>query len=656
MDNLIFIMAERGLIWNTIRSIFSWLDSVAYTFFSWIMQLIFDIASVSNDSALNGFYDNIYARIYAILAIFMLFKITLSMLNYLINPDAIADKERGIGKMGMRVVVSLVMLIAFPYAFQFLSRVQPHILEALPRIILGSNVYDASSNTYDVDTDMADYGRMISFQTYNGVFFNDNCGDPDAPSCFAYGDTVSDANEHINDPLPGDDNIYKYNYYPLVGFVTAVVMSLILLRYCVDIAIRVFKLIILQLIAPIPIISYIDPKSSKDGAFANWIKMVVKVWIDLFIKLGVIYFVILVIKELIASGVISNLTASLFGNNGNIRGGLVLVALIIGLLFFAKDAPKFIASALGIKMEGNGSLFGGLGKIMAAGSLAAGTIGAGIAAGKSSFMSDEVNGKNHNVGRVLKNVGAGLFGATTGFGASASAALNAKDHNAKAVRDTFSKRNETALARGVSGSTALGRTLSTTRGLFTGQTPADRMRIRSKELGDAFNSLKDYKTAVESRFDGNDDYDYSFSANGKTFHGNYNVTSRMVSAAQNGDADAQNWLNNHHIDAVWFTEHQDDIHKAGYETFANDVLSGNYADSTVIEKYKNTQNKIAHTTVDEYDSHGNKTGNKIDLGTRFNGSYKVSKGLMGSTSGTKGALERDSKYNAAMVDEKESKK
>ena len=54
---------------------------------------------------------------------------------------------------------------------------------------------------------------------------------------------------------------------PLIGFVVAIVMTLILLGYCVDIAVRVFKLIILQLIAPIPIISYVDPKASKDVAF-----------------------------------------------------------------------------------------------------------------------------------------------------------------------------------------------------------------------------------------------------------------------------------------------------------------------------------------------------------------------------------------------------
>ena len=249
-------------------------------------------------------------------------------------------------------------------------------------------------------------------------------------------------------------------------------MTLILLGYCVDVAIRVFKLIILQLIAPIPIISYIDPKASKDGAFNKWIKTVISVWADLFIKLGVIYFVILVISELITSGSIINITMDLFGQG--VRGNLVLLALIIGLLFFAKDAPKFIADAMGIKMAENGKLFGGLGKIMAAGALGAGALGSAIASGRASYMADEARGKDHNVGRMFKNVGAGLLGGVTGFGAGASAAVNAKDHNTKAVMDAMAKRNATALSRGASGSTFFGRAWTGVERTFTGDTAYDK--------------------------------------------------------------------------------------------------------------------------------------------------------------------------------------
>lgn len=500
MNNLFFMGVSRGLVWNTVRSLFGTLDSIAYTLFSWVMQLIFDIAEVSTSDAFNNFYGEIQSRIYAVLAIFMLFKVTISMLTYLVNPDSITDKSNGIGKLSTRIIVSLVMLIAFPYAFQFLNRVQPHVLEALPRVILGTQ----PSSYSDLGSQMENAGQNIAFQTYNGVFFNTNCADKEAQvgvsngnPCFQYENSVQGAVDHLNDPADGDNNLYKYDYMPLIGFVVAIVMTLILLGYCVDIAVRVFKLIILQLIAPIPIISYVDPKASKDGAFNKWIKMVISVWADLFIKLGIIYFIMLVISELFTSGAILNLTNNLFGDS-YFRGGLVTLALIVGLLFFAKDAPKFICDAMGIKMGENGKLFGGLGKIMSAGAIAAGTVGAGIASGRASYLADQANGKKFNVARAFKNVGAGFLGAAAGGITGMNAAVNAKDHNTKAVMDAMAKRNATALAAGSSGSTFFGRMGSTLMGLTTGETLA---AIGKREISD-LEAKKSSLETVKSRVSG----------------------------------------------------------------------------------------------------------------------------------------------------------
>ena len=546
MNNLFFMDVSRGLVWNTVRSLFGTLDSIAYTLFSWIMQLIFDIAEVSTSDAFNNFYGDIQSRIYAVLAIFMLFKVTISMLTYLVNPDSITDKSNGIGKLSTRIVVSLVMLIAFPYAFQFLNRVQPHVLEALPRVILGTQ----PSSYTDLGSQMENAGQNIAFQTYNGVFFNTNCADKEeqlgvsnGDPCFKYENSVKGALDHLNDPAVGDNNSYKYDYMPLFGFVVAIVMSLILLGYCVDIAIRVFKLIILQLIAPIPIISYVDPKASKDGAFNKWIKMVISVWVDLFIKLGIIYFIMLVISELFTSGAILKLTTNLFGDS-YFRGGLVTLALIIGLLFFAKDAPKFICDAMGIKMSENGKLFGGLGKIMSAGAIAAGTVGAGIASGRASYMADQANGKKFNVARAFKNVGAGFLGAAAGGITGMNAAVNAKDHNAKAVMDAMAKRDATVLAAGSSGSTFLGRMGSTLMGLTTGETLAAGGERRINGLTE-FNKSLD---AIVNRAKGEmvkQDWTYGALGNKTDTDANGNIIgevnykdfySRMNAAKARGDA------------------------------------------------------------------------------------------------------------------------
>ena len=68
----------------------------------------------------------------------------------------------------------------------------------------------------------------------------------------------------------------------------------------IEIAIRTFKLIILQMMAPIPVMTYIDPKSSKDGAFSSWLKTFVSTYIDIFIKLATVYLLLLLVSKVFA--------------------------------------------------------------------------------------------------------------------------------------------------------------------------------------------------------------------------------------------------------------------------------------------------------------------------------------------------------------------
>ena len=118
-----------------------------------------------------------------------------------------------------------------------------------------------------------------------------------------------------------------------------------MVSFIVDAAIRVFKLAILKLIAPVPILSYIDPKT--ESTFQNWLKMIGTTFADLFIRLGILNLIIFFIKELDSNG---------FGLHLDDATGIVPIFaklfIILGLLMFAKAAPKFIADSLGIKDTG----------------------------------------------------------------------------------------------------------------------------------------------------------------------------------------------------------------------------------------------------------------------------------------------------------------
>ena len=134
---------------------------------------------------------------------------------------------------------------------------------------------------------------------------------------------------------------YKYVFSTVLG----VVVILLLLSFCIDVAVRSVKLAFLQLIAPIPILSFVDPKSGKDGMFKQWYQMCFKTYISLFVRLLALYFAIYIIDRLDSMvDVVDGTYVSRL---------LVKIFVVIGVLMFVKQLPK-ILEGLGIKLDGDG--------------------------------------------------------------------------------------------------------------------------------------------------------------------------------------------------------------------------------------------------------------------------------------------------------------
>lgn len=471
---LIFFGLSRNLITTALRDFFAFIDSIAFTVFGWILQVIFDIANA--DIVQDGVFDSLQNRIYIFLGIFMLFKVTVSLLSYLVSPDKIADKEKGMGKMVTRTVVVLIMLIGFPAVFNLMQSVQEDLLEALPRIIIGRNT--STESTGEEMDGISDSVSWSVFQLSLGEGDADlMCPDPsDSSTCI---NTVEGAASVISDPADGNNSEFKYQYKIIIGALIAILMTVLLVGIAIDVAIRAFKLLILRMIAPIPIISYIDPKSSKDGAFASWTKLLISTWLDLFIKLGVLYLVLYLLDEIIIQGGLSiGATLPFF------RRLVLIVFLIIGLFFFAKQAPKFISKALGIK-EGGG--FGvGLGGVLA---------GAGAAVGGAGLVGALTAGTQ----AMNENADAAAQGkpgtAGWGKGSDLAAQLRTGDKNAKGgLANRLSTRlNERATARaGDERADKLGLSASNVKEL------KNEMEAYGTESQRAQDAFAEYQTGVQS--------------------------------------------------------------------------------------------------------------------------------------------------------------
>lgn len=366
MDNLFF---EK-----IFRRFFMGLDSVLFNFISTLYNLLIEIARSSILS--QGEIARLAQRVELLLGIFMLFKMSFSLITYIVNPDDFSDKQKGFGKLIQGAVISLLMLVLVPYAFQMAFNLQSKVLEGniLGKLIMGE---DTGSDGYlnSAGDDMAfnvmmpfflpntgmkayDLSSCITIYNSDGKF-NGECKKALEES--GVNDVILDNYETgINEHSLGltfrssmavatgntkDEFIIDYKTF--ISTAVAVVVCLLLITFCIDIGVRSVKLAFLQLIYPIPVISYMDPKSGKDGLFNKWLKMCASTFISLFVRLLALYFGVYIIYRVGKFGIYDVVTGAQKNNFW------IQVFIIVGVLMFIKQLPKILEN-MGIKLDGEG--------------------------------------------------------------------------------------------------------------------------------------------------------------------------------------------------------------------------------------------------------------------------------------------------------------
>ena len=452
-------MTDNGnanTIGDLFRSLGGVLNTAVYFLLGIMYQIFFNVASAELFSSQT--IKNFYGRIQLIIGVFMVFKLTVSILQGIINPDQFVNPKDGFGSIISRVVVALVLLtvlvpINVPNVenansfekyinnngilFGTLYSLQDRILSnnTIGRLILGTTdtAVDSGSDADETESAKLQRSSRVFASTILKGFLRINlkpaemreddletnqdnwyCGanldsndqtiieayqqlDID-PSSLLSGEVITadcpinnnilDAagNMLTNVPVFGGlfgifagNSRYLFAFNWVMAFVVGAVFLVLLVLFTIDIAVRSLKLAVLRLIAPIPIISYIDPKSSKDGGmFSSWVKSLTSTYLDLFLRLAVIYFVIFLIQDMIENGIVINEASGMVGI-------MSFIFIMLGLFFFAKMAPKFIKDVLGIKGSSSSNI--GLSGILGAtGAFASGggVMGA-MAAGLSSM-------------------------------------------------------------------------------------------------------------------------------------------------------------------------------------------------------------------------------------------------------------------------------
>ncbi len=385
-----------NILWARLCSIVYGLIVLAFNLFTEVSQL--DILSADK---VNG----IYQRLTMIITIVMVFYITFEFIKYVISPDTISDKEKGAGKVVARIVTAILLIAFVPTIFSWGYKIQQRILDTnvIPVVILGQknwNFKSAGSNFA---------GNVFS------AFYRANCDSETTEK------ECNDAREKV------DKNIAKFKedkgllalegalaediisslksivtgkkliqFDGLLALVFGCFTLYVLFSYVLDLGTRYIQLLFLQIIAPVAIISSITPQ--KDSMLKKWAKQCSTTYLDVFIRLAILYFMMLIVSILSSSLDFYEMT-----KNGEQINVFVYIVVIAGLLIFVQRAPKLLkelfpqggAASLGFgfsaksRLEPLGKTISSMVKPVAA--------GVGLATGARSIFKKGVgaDGKKH---------------------------------------------------------------------------------------------------------------------------------------------------------------------------------------------------------------------------------------------------------------------
>lgn len=478
------------------------IDSIIYGFIPKVYNFIYELANREffSDGSLQKFASNIYI----IVGIFMLFRLAFVLLNAIIDPDKLDNKDSGAIKIVSRLIVSLFLVIAIPVAFDYSVTIQKLILQKglVEKIVLGGitvkNTGTASGSSDVVNcyyefnsTDSAEFPEKVydvayTINSQSISVFSAPKSDVTQTDVFAYGVDYSNVASHFsgvtgptlcpndisislsfsnqfakrvptinvvspseantsyninttpategtanqaggillgrialssffycnpkvttctNDtldfnsafPTSGNSNfsglsdkldetaaiedkeVHVVTYIPLLSTIVGGVILWLLIVFCFEVAMRVVKLGFLEMITPVAIIGYIQPKGE---IFNKWLKMCISTYVNLFIRLFALSFALFIITTVVSS------------TNGSVS--MANLFIVFGALMFAKEAPKLISGLFGID---EGSIKGlnpfakmaGVGAMGLAASGAA-KLGAGVAGGIGGLTGSAIRG------------------------------------------------------------------------------------------------------------------------------------------------------------------------------------------------------------------------------------------------------------------------
>ncbi len=419
------------------------------------------IITLLNGTMFNGAVVTALLRnVYMFIGVIMFFRLMMVVIKYLVNPDLVSDAKLGMSSLIKRCIIGLIGIIFVPTIFNIALEFQESVIsdQLIQRIIMPQSMYE------DIKKMSVDGGRYIGTYVLAG-FLN--------PS-----EVASGANKKAYDLAIKNNDLgslggkmfldgwlgaqYQFDYLFLISTFCLGYVLYIMVKYCLDVVVRFFRMLLYQLLAPIAMIEYMI-NGADDGVFKSWKKAVLSTYFMLFVRILSLWFVLFVISLMRTDGVYAQ--GSLLTTND----WFLKAIIIMGLLGFMLDLPKLIGDIFGLDLEQDGNAsgifkqVGGMLKGAAVGALALGgaAVGGAVAMGKAGLAQTKL-GKGYNaskeklnekhpslaaMGQARKRMNSGFLGAALGSNQFTGSAYKGMKEQNDAVNGSNQKARDSEKAK-----------------------------------------------------------------------------------------------------------------------------------------------------------------------------------------------------------------
>lgn len=421
MESALLNLINFNWIVGVLYKICLFIDYLVYSVATWFFNAFYIIAKMGPDLGTEeNVLEVIFQRIQLFIGIIALFTFIKTFINYIINPDKISSEGN---KIILKVLVSIILLLTYNRIFDFLTDFQTSVInfDTIPKLILGP---------YESDESFENMGKTFTNNIFTVFFYcGDDYCDPNASEQFGLVKKGEADILSLSDYVRARGVHYEY---PVLSTVVGIVLIYYFLDFAIAVGIRLFKLIILQIFAPIPILLYMVP-TQKDYA-SNYLKTYITTYIELFLRLFIIFMVY------VMASLLMDVVTGIFKSNSDNKNFIVPIILIFALFQFAKMFPDLISKIFELdssSLKGSGLagtlLKGGAAVLGGAAGLALG-LGTGIASSAASGLGLGA-GISHSLSSGFRGLNAGFSGARKGLGA-----FNENLRNASA--NSFTRANE----------------------------------------------------------------------------------------------------------------------------------------------------------------------------------------------------------------------